>query len=66
VFQVTKDTVPPLNPTAGSTEQLESALTQTIQTDLASEYVMTLQNEYGVRINPTVMASVTGGGPETD
>jgi peptidyl-prolyl cis-trans isomerase D len=65
LFQVTKATEPPLNPKAGQTQQLESALSQTLQTDLASEYVQTLQNRYGVRVNPSVLASVTGG-PETD
>jgi peptidyl-prolyl cis-trans isomerase D len=61
VFQVTKASVPTLDPASGERKELDTALGQTLQGDLATEYVLTLQNEYGVRVNPTALASVTGG-----
>jgi peptidyl-prolyl cis-trans isomerase D len=63
VFQVTGVTVPPFDPAGPEGKQLDQQLAQTIENDLATEYVLQLQNEIGTHVNQQAVASVVGNTP---
>lgn len=60
VFQVSKVTVPKPDPGSPAAKAIGDRLDQALQNDLATQYVLDLQNSYGVRVNETALASVTG------
>jgi peptidyl-prolyl cis-trans isomerase D len=65
VFQVTAVTVPKFDPEGPEGKQLGQQLAQTIENDLATEYVLQLQNELGTHVNQQAVASVIGNAPAT-
>lgn len=61
VFQVTGVTIPPFNPEGEQARQFASAVAETLQNDLATQYVMTQQADLGVTMNQQALAMVLGG-----
>jgi peptidyl-prolyl cis-trans isomerase D len=66
IFQVTKVDVPKSDPDSPLSKEIASRLDKALQNDLATEYVLDLQNAYGVRVNQSVLAQVTGVNPGSE
>ena len=60
IFQVSKVRVPKFDAKDPAVVAMGNRLDQVLQNDLATEYVLDLQNAYGVRVSQTAMAAVTG------
>lgn len=61
VFQVTAIDSPVLDPASEAAKQLSARLAETVDNDLATQYVTQLQNDLGATINNQALATALGG-----
>jgi peptidyl-prolyl cis-trans isomerase D len=60
VFQVTRVETPPVDPASPAFEQLGERLGDSIENDLAGQYVARLQQDLGATVNPQALATALG------
>jgi peptidyl-prolyl cis-trans isomerase D len=60
VFQVTSATMPPFDPRTPDATQLEEQLKIGLVDDLRSEYIVQVQRELGVTVNPQTLKTALG------
>jgi len=60
VFRVSDIKVPPLEPEAAATKQIDQALQTRMASDLAAEYLASVENDVGVSINQSALSQATG------
>jgi peptidyl-prolyl cis-trans isomerase D len=61
VFKVLDSVVPPLDPDDPKTTQIESQYRNLFADDLVAAYLSRLQGTMNIKVNPTVLNSVSGG-----
>jgi len=62
VFRVTEVIAPPLDANSPEAKQLTTTLQNSYSDDILGEYVLRLENDYGVSINQSALNQVIGGG----
>ena len=62
VFRVTDVIAPPLDANSPEAKQLTTSLQSALADDLIGEYILRIENDYGVSINQQALNQVIGGG----
>ncbi|MBI2717110.1 MAG: SurA N-terminal domain-containing protein [Rhizobiales bacterium] len=62
VFRVTEVIAPPLDANSPEAKQLTTSLQNAFADDIIGEYILRIENDYGVNINQQALNQVIGGG----